>query len=233
MEVLYRSRPVIGDPAVSRVLVVEGHTGPDLQKPVADVLAGEWSSAPWPDTLLAADCFVSTDGSSVLAYVQWSSDAGADAAAGGPWAAASPALEPLIGRRALAEAVRFRLYRRVHGGAEELATSQAQCFPAATFTMPDAEAAQAWVDGLLSAEEETEGENREYPGALAANFHVGGNGAVFLLSEWISEQEAVDHIESVIEPLLTATVPGGADAGLRYRHHFTARVASAPDIRPR
>lgn len=232
MEVLYRARPVIGDPAVASVVVAEGYTGPEIQEAVADAVASAWRSTPWPDELLAADCFVSTDGSSVLAYLQWSSGLGAETAADGPWVTI-PALQPLIGRLSLGPAATFRLHRRVHGGSEELSTSKAECFPAATFTMPDAASARAWVDGLLSAEEAAEGENREYPGALAANFHVAQNGTVFLLSEWTSEHEAVEHITSVIEPLLAATVPGGADAGLRYRHHFTARVSSAPDIQPR
>jgi hypothetical protein len=116
--------------------------------------------------------------------------------------------------------VPFRLYRVVRGSAVDETAAVPQCFPVAFFAMPDAATARRWIDDMLASEESTEGSERAYPGALAANFHISLDGRqVLVLSEWLSEAEAVAHIEAVWEPLLAQV--GEGNTGARFRHHLT------------
>ncbi|EIV96250.1 hypothetical protein [Frankia sp. QA3] len=113
----------------------------------------------------------------------------------------------------------FRIYRTVRGSAVTDEDPLPESFPVAFFTMPDHETATRWVDGLLSAEEESEGDERAYPGAIAANFHVSIDGTrVLVLSEWLSDEAASAHIAAVWEPILERF---GGDAGALYRHYAT------------
>jgi quinol monooxygenase YgiN len=92
--------------------------------------------------------------------------------------------------------------------------------------MNGGDTARAWVDGLLGTEEKTVGEDRAYPGAIAANFHVSSDDTgIFLLSEWASEAEALVHIKAEIEPLLEYMGQAEAGAGRRYAFHATAAAA--------
>lgn len=213
--------PVISRPDVEAVLVEMIATeDAEAQHRALDAVRDHWSSAPWPEELVAASGFSSTDGGSVLTYQQWASRGallGARRAEGGI-ADRAPGLD---GPGAAAQGpTPFRLYRVVRGGAVPDPAPVPACFPAAVFPIGGEDAARKWIDGLLAAEEENEGGDRAYPGAIAANFHVGlDGGGVLVLSEWVSEQEAADHIDEVIAPLLDAA--GGGDAGARYTHRFT------------
>ncbi|MFC3979706.1 hypothetical protein [Streptosporangium jomthongense] len=215
------SLPVIDRPDAAAVCVeVISVGGADGQGAVVDATAAHRRSRPWPAELLSFSCYVSTDGDSVLTYAQWSSREAAlnalreeeDGPQEGPYLGVE-------GARSLG-AVPYRLYRVVRGGAITEPEPVPECFPAAVFPMPGEDAACRWIDDLLASEEEVEGEERAYPGAIAANFHVGlGDGGVFVLSEWASEKEAAEHIEEVIQPLLDQA--GGGDAGARYTHALT------------
>ncbi|MFJ8686733.1 hypothetical protein [Micromonospora wenchangensis] len=211
MSTTVQDRPVIDRPDVVAVVVAEQATRDAAAQDAlaADTVAG-WQVGLWPDGLVSRSCFVSTDGRSVLTYAQWSS-----------YAAIAASWPDMSGDRVgVAAGAPYELYRRVLGGAVRDPEPVPECFPAATFPMANAEAARNWIDGLLAQEEANEGANREYPGALAANFHVSVDGtSVFLLSEWASEAEAVAHIEEVIAPLLAQL--GTPDPGARYRHFRT------------
>ncbi|MFJ8974041.1 hypothetical protein [Streptomyces anulatus] len=213
--------PLIDRDDVDAVLVeVISVEGPERQSAVADAIAAHWRSADWPAELVSVSCYTSTDGNSVLTYAQWLSRAAlreslrreGGVSRGEPdWGVA--------GARSQG-AVPFQLYRVVRGGALTDPAPVPECFPAAVFPMAGVEAGRQWIDGLLAAEERAEGEERAYPGAIAANFHVGlDDGSVLVLSEWASEKEAAEHIDEVIQPLLEAA--GGGDAGARYIHRLT------------
>ena len=211
MPATQQTRPVIdrADAAITLVAEATAQNAEDAHA-LAETLLAEWATAPWPAGLLSVSFFVSTQTSSVLTYAQWSSRETLTAALDDPSAAAN----------AVPDATPYVLYRRVLGGAVPDPAPPAECFPAATFAMADPDAARAWIDGLLAAEEANEGENREYPGALAANFHINPDtGEIFLLSEWASDAEAAAHIDEVIAPLLAQL--GTPDPGTRYRHAAT------------
>ncbi|SOD65583.1 hypothetical protein SAMN06297387_12262 [Streptomyces zhaozhouensis] len=217
------SLPVIDRPDVHaasvEVIVAEGR---ETQQSVLDAVAADWRSRSWPRGLVSASSYRSTDERSVLTYVQWATREAVDRSL------REDRNEPGWGVAGASSRgpVPYRLYRVVRGGALTEPAPVPGCFPAAVFPMTGVEAARRWIDGLLAAEEETEGEDRAYPGAIAANFHVSLDGSsVLVLSEWASEKEAADHIDEVIEPLLEAA--GGGDAGARYVHCLTL---SGPDV---
>ncbi|MCC2280444.1 hypothetical protein LKL35_34290 [Streptomyces sp. ET3-23] len=213
--------PVIDRPDVEAVLVeIVTADGPGLQQDVANAMAAHWKTAEWPRELVSVSCYRSTDGSSVLAYAQWSSRVALQDSLQQEGSISRPT--PVWGPGSVRSLgpVPYQLYRVVRGGAIPQPAPVPECFPAAVFPMAGVEAARQWIDGLLAAEEAAEGEERAYPGALAANFHVSQDGSsVLVLSEWASEKEAADHIDEVIEPLLEAA--GGGDAGARYTHWLT------------
>jgi hypothetical protein len=216
-------RPTIDRADVTTALVEEVVTGdPEQQRAAAAAIVERWRSDEWPEGLVALSLFIGTDGRWLLTYAQWAS---ADALATDlrqPLSTARPNWRALGIEPGAPKA--YKLYRRVQPTVLPDPLPLPECFPAAVFAMDSAEAARAWVDGLLGSEEETEGEDRDYPGALAANFHVAADGTgIFLLSEWVSEAEAVDHIEAVIEPLLEHM--GQAEAGAGRRYAFFASLS--------
>ncbi|MEV5613909.1 hypothetical protein [Streptomyces sp. NPDC052225] len=212
-------RPEIGRPDAATA-VVEEVTGGDPERlgdAQAAVLA-HWESVPWPEGLVSVSLFHGTDGTSLLVYAQFAAEDGDGART------AFDALRPdwrALGHRP-GEPAAFRLYRRVQPTVLPDPLPPVGCYPAAFFAMRDGETARAWVDGLLGTEEKTVGEDRAYPGAIAANFHVGADDdAIFLLSEWASEAEALVHIKAEIEPLLEYMGQAEAGAGRRYELHAT------------
>ncbi|MCB5909986.1 hypothetical protein [Streptomyces pinistramenti] len=213
--------PLIDRKDVDAVLVEMITTGgPEGQRSVTAAVTSHWQSHEWPAELVSASCYTSTDGNSVLLYAQWSSREALHASLRqeGSISRGAPHRD-VTGARSQG-AVPFQLYRVVRGGAITDPAPVPECFPAAVFPMAGVEAARQWIDGLLAAEEDAEGEERAYPGAIAANFHVSlDGGSVLVLSEWASEKEAAEHIDEVIQPLLEAA--GGGDAGARYTHRRT------------
>ncbi|MFI0234827.1 hypothetical protein [Streptomyces sp. NPDC017086] len=208
-------RPVIDRGDVSVAQVEEVITGDALRQcSVAAAVLAQWESAPWPAGLVSQSLFTSTDGTSLLTYAQWASPEEQERAGGAQrpdWRALG--IEPGTPRA-------YQLYRVVRPTVLPDPVPLPQCYPAAVFTMDSHDAARKWVDGLLDNEERNEGEDRAYPGALAANFHIAVDGTgIFLLSEWASEAEAIAHIEEVIVPLLEHMGQSAADAGARYSFH--------------
>lgn len=208
MTIAPSDHPVIDRPDSAVAVVEEVFTdGPGVQERVAAAVVRVWRSAAWPAGLLARSVFTSSDGLSLLTYTQWSADGDPDSAEPLDW----PELGIQPGRPQS-----FELYRVVHPAERAEPIPVPRCFPAAVFPLPGKQAAQEWVDGLLDYEVRNEGAERAYPGAVAANFHVGPEG-VFLISEWVSEAEALVHIKEVIEPLLEYA--GHPGAGRRYVFH--------------
>lgn len=213
-------RPVIDRSDVDSVLVGIVSTGDrDRQRAAAEAVVAHWQTSRWPAGLVSLTCYTSTDGESLLTYAQWSAEdalreslrdeAGISRGIPGWGVAGVGAFTP----------VPFRLYRIVRGSAVTSPAPVPECFPVAFFTMSDYASASQWIDGLLDAEVEAEGEERAYPGALAANFHISVDGTqVLVLSEWVSEEEAIAHIAAVWEPILEQV---GGDAGARYHHYLT------------
>lgn len=215
------ARPVIDRPNVSIAVVEEVVAGDARrQRSAAAAVVAHWESAPWPAGLVSQSLFTSTDGDSLLTYAQWSSAEALEEAGSATrpdWRALG--VEP-------GAPTAYELYRVVRPTVLPDPPPLPQCYPAAVFAMDSRDAARKWVDGLLDNEEQNEGQDRAYPGALAANFHIAADGTgIFLLSEWVSEAEAVAHIEEVIVPLLEYMGQGEAGAGARYSFHASVHAS--------
>lgn len=216
-------RPAIERGDVTTALVEEVVTADaGALAAAAEAVVKHWESTEWPEGLVSQSLFTGTDGMSLLAYSQWSTDTDrvSEEELRAAWSALRPDWQTLGFAPGTPSA--YRLYRRVKPTVLPDPLPLAQCFPAAFFAMNGGDTARAWVDGLLSSEEEVEGKDRSYPGALAANFHVSADDSgIFLLSEWASEAEAVVHIKNEIEPLLEYMGQAEAGAGRRYTFHAT------------
>lgn len=208
-------RPVIENPLSDIVLVGTVPTSRERQTETAEAVVAHWRQAgEWPPELLSLTAYTSSDGESVLTYAQWSSEDALrralkeEGGIAGVGDAAPDAPEP----------VPYRLYRAVRGTGIPDPAPVAESFPVAFFGAEDEQAARAFVDGLFAAEEATEGDDRDYPGGISANMHISVDGtSVLSFSEWVTEANAVAHIEAVWEPLLKHL--GGT--GLLYRHFRT------------
>ncbi|MDH6435214.1 hypothetical protein M2158_003691 [Streptomyces sp. SAI-144] len=218
-------RPSIGRPDVTTALVEEAVLGdPARVEAAAAAVVAHWESAAWPTGLLSLTLFTGTDGTSLLTYAQWSTADGSEEALRTAYATLRPdwrtlGFEP-------GEPRAFALYRRVQPTVLPDPLPPVGCYPAAFFSMNGGDTARSWTDGLLGTEEKTVGEDRSYPGAIAANFHVSADDSgIFLLSEWASEAEALVHIKAEIEPLLEYM--GQAEAGAGRRYGFHASVSAA------
>ncbi|WP_367322399.1 hypothetical protein [Streptomyces sp. HUAS ZL42] len=218
-------RPSIGRPDVTTALVEEVVFGdPGRLEATTAAVVAHWESAEWPEGLVALSLFTGTDGTSLLTYAQWSSDAGSEEVLRKAYDALRPDWRAL--GHEPGEPRAFQLYRRVQPTVLPDPLPPVGCYPAAFFSMNGGDTARAWVDGLLGTEEKTVGEDRAYPGAIAANFHVSSDDSgIFLLSEWASEAEALVHIKAEIEPLLEYMGQAEAGAGRRYGFHTTVSVA--------
>jgi hypothetical protein len=214
-------RPEIGRPDIATVLVEEVTGGdPERLRDAGAAVLAHWESAEWPAGLASVSLFHGTDGTSLLTYAQFTADAGDADGPSGTFEALRPDWRALGYEPG--EPAAFRLYRRVQPAVLPDPLPPVGCYPAAFFAMRDGERARAWVDGLLGTEEKTVGEDRAYPGAIAANFHVSADDdGIFLLSEWASEAEALVHIKAEIEPLLEYMGQAEAGAGRRYEFHAT------------
>ncbi|MER5740045.1 hypothetical protein ABT117_30860 [Streptomyces sp. NPDC002262] len=213
------ARPVLDDPGSAVALVTTVPVdGPGRPRAVAEAVArlGADPDA-WPRGLASFTVYVDETGATVLTYAQWTSEealAGARKGAGAAWPAG---LGTVPGAGAPA-ATPFRHYRTVLGTAPTGPAALPESFPVAFFDTADEAAAREWLDGLLASEESSEGADRAYPGAVAAHLHISVDGTrVLSFSEWLSEEQAVAHIEAVWEPVLKEF--GGT--GSLYRHVAT------------
>ncbi|AUY52686.1 hypothetical protein [Streptomyces sp. CB01881] len=212
MSVTPAQRPVIENPKSDIVLVGTVPADGREQPEVARAVVAHWESSPWPAELLSLTAYTSSDGGPVLTYAQWSSEEALQRSLG-----EKGGISDHTGAGTGAPApVAYRLYRAVHGGGVAGPAPVAESFPVAFFGAENDQAAREWIDGLLAAEERTEGEDRDYPGGISANMHISVDGTSILsFSEWVSEAEAVAHIEAVWEPVLKEL--GGT--GTLYRHY--------------
>ncbi|MFJ8128284.1 hypothetical protein [Streptomyces hydrogenans] len=213
------ARPVLDSPGSAVALVTTVPVdGPGRPRAVAEAVARLGADpAAWPEGLASFTVYVDDTGATVLTYTQWTSEealAGALKGTGGTWPTGLGAV-PGAGVPAAAP---FRHYRAVLGSVPPDPAALPESFPVAFFATEDEAAARKWLDGLLASEESTEGADRAYPGAVAAHLHISLDGTqVLSFSEWLSEEQAVAHIEAVWAPVLARF--GGT--GSLYRHVAT------------
>ncbi|WP_438485874.1 antibiotic biosynthesis monooxygenase family protein [Streptomyces sp. S186] len=174
-----------------------------FQQPAADAVLDAWEHQPRPDAMLALATFLSTDGSHVLNYAQWTDDE-----AHREWvrtrrpAAIRPIDEAIPGIRRPG-LIRYRRYRSYVS--EERAT-RAPGFlltPAFATTGPDAQ--RALADAVLRMLAE-----QPIPGMLGAHFHFSHDGGrVLNYGEWadvsawraFTDSDAPARLRAAIEAL--------------------------------
>ncbi|MFE0764050.1 antibiotic biosynthesis monooxygenase family protein [Streptomyces smyrnaeus] len=181
---------------------------------------------PWPTGLLSWSLFVSTDGSAVMAYEQWSDDASLDAALSSahPDASGIPGTEP-------STPVRYRLRRSTvlaSGKAAEVG-----CVVTPVFDVDGPERQQRFIDEVFAM---TENEPVK-SGAISAHFHVSTDGTrVFNYAEWQDEQSHIDAVTSAdprnVRGRLTGEIPGVRPCGYRrWKLHTSLLAAGNADGR--
>ncbi|WP_158894565.1 antibiotic biosynthesis monooxygenase family protein [Amycolatopsis anabasis] len=202
--------PVVDRPDAPTVLVASlDVTDERVQRMVAEQLCIDWQCEPWPADVVSLNCFLSTDGANVLAYIQCTSE--------------RPSAD-LPGLRTLgAEPIAYRVYRSLTTPEE---TRVPGCLVTALFTVDGPERQRRFVDSLIAALPEDDG----HPGAISAHFHLSLDGGWMLnYTEWTS-QEA--HGEAAASGAhddlhdLFANTPGVQPlGGKRYHLH---RILTAP-----
>lgn len=173
--------------------------GPERQLELAQEALHGWEHEPWPDGLLSASCFLSTDGLTVLTYELWADEAA----------------------RA-AETVAFRLYRSVIGDGEGDGGPRVPgCIAIPSFDTDGSERQRAIVDSLVDGPLA-----RPIPGLIAAHFHLSTDGTrVFNYAEWTdarSHEAAMSGAVLQASARLTQGLPGIRNIGCpRYHLHRT------------
>lgn len=167
-------RPDVGTILVGPWLV----RSPSQQRPAADSVMDEWQHRDRPDALLSLTTFLSHDGSHVLNYAQWTSDAEHHS-----WL--STRRQALVGR--IDEAfpdiqrpgpVRYMLYGSY--SPKETAEREPGVVTAPTFTTDGPEAQRALADAALDWLE-----RRRPTGLIAAHLHLAKDGTKVLnYMEW-------------------------------------------------
>lgn len=152
------------------------------QETVAEATISAWEKAPPPPGFLHLSCFVSTDGETVLAYSQWTSDEAHRTFTN----TAPPSSDPAVIE--LAEPVRYRLYRSIgddrDAGAPGLMIT-------ATFDVDGPERQRHITDRLI----DTARGIGPLPGALSSHFHHSLDGTrVLNYALWTSIE---DHDRAV------------------------------------
>ncbi|MFD7061135.1 hypothetical protein [Streptomyces sp. NPDC059906] len=221
------SRPVVTRPDANAVAVgVVSAGSAEHQRAVADAITAHWRSVDWPEGLVALNCFTGTRNDAVLTFEQWATEDALRASLTDPLGISLS--HP--GRDADPEAeapTAYRIHQVVRGTAVDSASVSAQSFPVAAFPMENEAAARQWITDLLKSEEAAAGANRAYPGAIAANIHIGLDGkSVLIFSEWRSEAEAVAHMEILTKAMLADVGNSEEDLGALYRHHSTLARAT-------
>ncbi|KUL53356.1 antibiotic biosynthesis monooxygenase [Streptomyces sp. NRRL F-4489] len=196
-----------------------------FQRPAADAALAAWEARRRPDAMLALTALLSTDGTHVLYYAQWTDDE-----AHREWArtARPAAIEPIdraipgIHRPGV---VRYRRYRSHTPEEAVRARPGYVATPAFATTGPDAQRALAdTVIGLL--------EKEHVPGLLAAHFHASKDGTrVLNVAEWASGSAWEEFAAGGVSARLREAI--GALPGVTPVAAVTAVSAEHPAPRPR
>lgn len=177
---------------------------------VSDDIAEQWRRYPRPAGILSLDCFLDTDGHTVLTYAQC-----ADALAYRPFARSLTGV-------AAAEAVEYRPHRSV---VLDPAPVAAGCVVVATFDVDGPDRQRHIIDSIADSLESTPVDH--LPGMLSANFHTSADGTrVLNYAEWTSDEAHIAFLDgaSRAETLrITREAPGVRPIGFK-RFHWRVGV---------
>lgn len=184
--------PDLTRPDVGLVWASEWHVGSaEAQRRAADAAMTAWDGAPWPEGLLSHTVLLSTDGTSVAHYSQWT---GRDAVTA--FRRTDPpgrvdgilAAVPEIDRRQLVE---YELYRSM-STRDEGRVPGCVVLVEVEFDGPDPARQRAWIDAVFEA---LETDPHPPSGGISGHFHVSTDGTrVLNFAEWESEQAHIDAL---------------------------------------
>jgi hypothetical protein len=189
--------------AATAVTAVTVHTGPDITRPDAGIVAvvgfqvggaaqqqalfeasrAAWASLPWPATLLSITWLASLDGQSALAYAQWRDDSAFDAYGRTHRPILAAHLQAAVPDLATTPPVFYRRYR----SATRPDAPVPGCIVAVSveFDGPDEARQRAWVDAVFDA---LASDPEPPAGGLGGHFHLSTDGTrVLNYAEWIDE----------------------------------------------
>ncbi|MGW1838774.1 hypothetical protein [Streptomyces sp. NPDC002067] len=191
---------------VAAVFVGQHHVpGPATAQTVLEQVEEAWCNSPWPAGVLSASCYLSTEGDTVLTYVQC-----ADRDAHRHFAKA-------LSGPASGGAVEYRVRASV---VAKGAAGPPACMVVATFDVDGAERQDKVIGNLLNA---LDGPAAEPPrGMVSANFHVSVDATrVLNYAEWTSDaahQAFLDGAAHVTTRRVSGAVPGVRPIGFKRYH---------------
>ncbi|MEU7317216.1 hypothetical protein [Streptomyces sp. NPDC007083] len=210
------------------------HAGaPDRARAVAGTATKELRRHPWPEGLSHWSLLTTTDGRTLLAYEQWSSDDAVDealhAVPGSPRVPGIPGTESSL-------PVRYRLYRshiavRPRESAVESRTNRGAgpvgCVVTPEFATDGPEQQRYFVDQVFGMTAEA----GQPSGLLSARFHLSEDSTrVVNYAEWTDEQAHIDAVADKdgedMRQRISAGVPGVRPLGYQ-RWHLTVSLSAA------
>ncbi|MCI0391823.1 MAG: antibiotic biosynthesis monooxygenase [Acidobacteria bacterium] len=184
--------PDVTRPDVGTVSVIEWKVGiPERQQAFAEAFIGAWEGTPWPQGMLSANLLLSTDGSTVLNYAQWSGDDAYHEFARTHLQSRFEQIDRAVPEMNRSGPVNYRLYRS--GVRPDAPTPGCIVIVSVEFDGPDEQRQRRWVDTVFEA---LEAETEPHPGGISGHFHLSVDGArVLNYAEWTSEEAHREAVE--------------------------------------
>jgi Antibiotic biosynthesis monooxygenase len=187
------SLPDITRPDVGAIMVSEWIVGtPERQRATVETFAAALERAPWPDGLLSANFFASTDGTAVLLYGQWTSDEAYNEYVRVHCKSRADELDAAVPGIERRPAVNYRLYRSTAQNGKRQVPG---CLVIVNveFDGPDPNRQRQWVDTVFDA---LESETDLPTGGISGHFHVSTDGTrVLNYAEWTDEKAHIEALE--------------------------------------
>ena len=163
---------------------------PERAKAAVAVIAASWEHEPWPEALASVNCFLSTDGRSVLTYAQWTSDDARLEVMKAHRPAGVNALEEAVPGIEESKPGSYRLYRSI---VPDRPSGIPGCIVIVDIEADGAELARHWVDTVLDA---LHGDAEPHPGLISAHFHISTDGKILNYAEWTDQDAHRDAMEN-------------------------------------
>jgi len=157
---------------------------PERQRTVGEeIVSGLREGASWPEGLLSANLFASTDGDTVLSYDQWTSNEAYHRSLSGQHRMKANRVDLGVSEAERSEPVDYRLYRS--RSRDDAPPVGCVVIVRVMFLGPDEERQRRWVDTVFEA---LEAETELHPGGISGHFHLSSDGTQVLnYAEWTDE----------------------------------------------
>ncbi len=187
------AHPDLADPRVGAPFFSTWRVGtPQRQRQAVEAVAAAWERRPWPSRdLLSYHLYTGHDGSTLLHYSQWASEAAYEAFRRTLRQERVDEIDTVVPDIERLGLGRFRRYR---GGPADRGGRVPGCVVIVDveFEGPDADRQRAWVDAVLDALAD---DPQPKPGGIGAHFHLSTDGRrVLNYAEWESAQAHIDAL---------------------------------------